>query len=154
MITPLADGGEVVVRRADEGGDRPWPNGNAVDCHLTELARTKHLPVLKGFAAEVVCDTPDAPFFRHHLFEYVYNYGSEPVVLYWDAGRKTTLEPGDSACVLPMVGHRFGRLDGLGHGSLCIIRVPGAINEASINEYAMFDLSGRRRVNAETKQWF
>ena len=154
MITPLTDGGEVVVRRAGEGGGRPWASGNAVDCRLTELARTRHLPALKGFAAEVVGDTPDAPSFRHHLFEYIYNYGSEPVLLYWDGVRETTLEPGDSACVLPMVGHRFGRLDGAGHGSLCIVRVPGAINDASINEYAMFDLSGRRRVNAETKQWF
>ena len=154
MITPLFGGGEVVVRRADEGSDRLWPCGDAADCRLPELARTKHMPALKGFMVEVMGNSPDAPSFRHHLYEYIYNYGREPVAFYWDDGRESQLQPGDSVCVFPMVGHRFGRPSRSGHGNLCIVRVPGPINDASINEYATFDLVGRQRVSAENKQWF
>ncbi len=154
MLSGLEIDGEVVVRRADASTVRHWPNNNDFDCRLTELARTKHLPALKGFAAEVVGNSPNAPGFRHHLFEYGYNYGDEPVALLWGEGREALIHPGDSACVHPMVAHRFARPSGAGEGRLCIVRVPGALNDLSMDEYARFDTAGRRRVNNETKQWF
>lgn len=154
MVSGLEAGGEVVLRFARDGGARPWPDGNAFDCRITELARTRHQPGLKGFAVDVSGDSEDAAPFRHGLYEYVYNYGGEPVLLRWADDREDALGPGDSACIRPMIAHRFARPGGAGEGRLCVARVPGALGDPAIDEYATFAGDGRRRVSSETKQWF
>jgi hypothetical protein len=153
-LTGLEQSEEVVLRYAQDSAYRAWPDSNNVACRLGELARTQHLPDLKGFAVEVLVNSLDAPAFHHHLFEYIYNYGDAPVGLYWSTDREDILEPGDSACLRPMVAHRFSRPEGAGTGRLCIVRVPGALNNQSLDEFARFATDGRRRVSGETSQWF
>ena len=154
MVSALEAGEEVVVRYAQDGVSRPWPESNSVDCRLVELARTKHQPGLKGFAVDVLGDSENVVPFHHSLFEYVYNYGEEPVLLRWAEDREETLKSGDSVCIRPMVAHWFARPEGAGEGRLCVVRVPGALGELAIDEYATFANEGRRRVSGETKQWF
>ncbi len=154
MVTALEFGGEVVLQRADDTIVRPWPSNNAVNCRMKELARTKHLPDLKGFSIDVVGAADEAPPFQHHLFEYVYNYGEAPVALIWANNRQEILLSGDSVCFRPMVEHRFARLEGEDEAHLCVVRVPGALTDSGLDEYARFPSEGRRRVCAETEQWF
>lgn len=154
LISGLDADEEVVIRYAHSGGGRPWPNSNSADYRLTPLARTKHMPALKGFAVEVLGDSSDAATFQHHLFEYAYNYGDAPILIQWTKDREETLEPGDSICFRPMIEHRFVRPENAGEGRLCIVRVPGALNDPAMDEYARFAPSGRGRVSGETKQWF
>ena len=154
LVSILKPDEEVVVQRARDSVARPWPESNAVDCRVTELARTKHQPSLKGFMVEVLGNQGSNAPFQHSLFEYVYNYGDEPVSIGWADGREDHLKPGDSACISPMIAHWFVRPEGAGEGRLCVVRVPGALGETAIDEYAAFASEGRRRVIGETKQWF
>jgi hypothetical protein len=154
MVTALEPGHEVVLQYADESMPRPLLSNNAVNCHLRELARTKHLPDMKGFSVDVVGAADDAPPFQHHLFEYVFNYGDAPVALLWGENREAVLRSGDSVCFRPMVKHQFARLEDEGTGRLCVVRVPGALTDSGLDEYARFPSDGRRRVSGETKQWF
>ena len=154
MVSALEADEEVVVRYARDGVARPWPESNSVDCRITELARTKHQPSLKGFAVDVLGADGNTVPFRHSLFEYIYNYGKEPVLLRWAYDREDTLKPGDSVCIRPMIEHCFAQPEGAGEGRLCVIRVPGTLGESAIDEYATFASEGRRRVSGETKQWF
>ena len=134
---------------------RAFPNGNRPAYRLTELARTRHQPNLKGFEVAVLNReiSPEA-MFRHGLHEYIYNYGATPTVLYWGDAKRATLAPGDSAYVRPMTAHGFLSGNGGAEDRLAIIRIPGALSIAAINEYAAFATEGRSRVAGETRKWF
>ena len=153
MVTTMTGDEEVVVRRRRDTGARNYPmDGNAPAYQLTELARSRHQPYLKGFDVAVL-GTP-AGDFRHGLHEYVYNYGGEAVELVWNGNRRATLSPGDSAYIRPLVSHRFSRAQGAGPGQLAVVRVPGLLTDAVLDEYAAFAPAGRERAVAETEMWF
>lgn len=155
MVSPLAEGEEVVVRFARDGFARPYPNHNRPAYRLRELVRTRHQPGLKGFQVTVLEDGDgDAAPVRSGLHEYIYNYGNAVVRLDWNGGHQTILAPGDSAYVCPMVGHRLSCLPKEGPGELVLVRAPGALNDAVITEYAAFAPEGRERVAGETRRWF
>lgn len=155
MVSPLAEGEDVVMRFATDNHARLYPNRNRPAYRLRELVRTRHQPGMKGFQVTVLEDGDDvAAHIRSGLHEYVYNYGDAAVRLDWDGGHQAILEPGDSACVCPMVEHRFSCQPGNGAAELLLVRVPGALNDDVITEYAAFEPHGRARVAGETRRWF
>lgn len=154
MVEVVEPGEEVVLRYERDGGVRTWPATNSPSYRLTELARTRHQPGLKGFAVDVLAESSDPAPFTHGLHEYVYNYGSEPAALHWDGGRTTVLGPGDSAYIRPMTPHGFSRSAGAGEGKLCVVRVSGKLGTAALDDYAGFAAEGRKRIARETRQWF
>jgi methylphosphonate synthase len=157
-VTPAEALDAVTLRFARDVSSRPYPNGNAPVYRLRELARDRRQPGLKGFDITVL-DNGDADggAFRHGLHQYVYNYGDVPVSIYWGNAsekRSDVLEPGDSAYIRPMVTHAFGTTSGGSEGHLAVVRIPGALTEEVIEEFAAFAPAGRARVVGETKQWF
>ena len=152
MVCKMDPAEEVVIRRFRDAPVRPFPEGNSPAYRLTELARSRQQPYMKGFEVTVLGGAP--AFFEHCLHQYVYNYGDEPVDLIWEPECTAVLKPGDSACIRPLVRHRFDRPVGAGEGHLAVIRVPGQLTDQVLDEYATFATAGRRRVSAETKRWF
>jgi len=151
LICPLEPSEEVVVRRAAETKERPFPDSSHVAALLRPLARTRHQPGLRGFAMKVIGDADTASRFRHHLHEYAYNYGDRPVRLVWQGGRDTIMEPGDSAYIEPTISHGFGFCGR--PADLLIIRVPGTLTDAAFRELSGYG-SDRERAVVEFRQWF
>jgi methylphosphonate synthase len=149
-VTPLADGEAVVLRRAKEP-PRAYPDGGAPAYWLRDLARTPHQPGLRGFDVGVVAGSAADGTMRHHLHEYVYNYGDTPVLAEWGRRRSEVLEPGASAYFEPMVPHRL-HAEGA-DGRLAMIRTPGRLTDGVLREYATFG-PDRARAVRESKQWF
>jgi methylphosphonate synthase len=152
MVYPLDRRDEVVVQRFGEKGSRPFPDDNSPAYQITELARSRQQPYMKGFELTVLGGGNGQ--FEHCLHEYVYNYGDEPVELIWEPERSAILNPGDSACIRPLVPHRFEKPDGANAGHLIVIRVPGQLTDQVLDEYATFAVEGRSRVAAEMRRWF
>lgn len=157
LTTAMTWDEDVVLLQADEGQWRPWPSSNAASIRVNTLVRTRHQPGLKGFHVEAISDIDqgsDADM-RHGLFEYVYNYGDHPIRLQWGTDRETEIQPGDSATVRPMVPHRFSLpLGAREPARFFLVRVPGQLDDATLDEYARFAPEGRNRVAKETKRWF
>lgn len=155
MISPLEEREEVVLCLARDGRTRPYPDDNRPAYRLRELARTRHQPGLKGLDVTVLDGTGEVGGeVRHGLHEYIYNYADAPVALSWGDGEEAVLAANDSAYVRPMIGHRFSCVPGAGDGHLAVVRVPGALSDAAINEYAAFATDGRGRVAGEDRKWF
>jgi methylphosphonate synthase len=156
MVSPPEPGDQVIVRRHGEATVRQFPAGNEPRYRLRELARSRNQPYLKGFEVTVLSEavkTGGEGDFRHGLHEYVYNYGTEAVIMTWGAdGREAVLEPGDSAYIQPFVAHGFEAAGG--DGNLVMVRIPGNLTDALFDEYASFPASGRLRVAGETEVWF
>ncbi|MFQ5953481.1 MAG: hypothetical protein ACE5JZ_00280 [Kiloniellales bacterium] len=155
MVSQLTPKEEVVVRTRARSPSRAFPpDSNRAAYRLTELARTKHQPGLKGFEVTVLAEDTGDAVLRHGLHEYVYNYGDAAVALNWGDRHQTELAPGDSAYVRPMIGHRFARPTGEGEGHLAIVRVAGSLMQSVLDEFALYPAETRRRVVRETKRWF
>ncbi|NQU61386.1 MAG: hypothetical protein HQ512_09665 [Rhodospirillales bacterium] len=158
MVTPLEDEGPVTVRYAGDTPERLYPKVNNPAYRMRELARTRRQPGLKGFDLSVLSgvDTTEGQF-RHSLHQYVYNYGGVPVSVLWNEGENENadiINPGDSAYIRPMVSHSFSVAPDQDEGRLVIVRIPGTLSDAVIDEFSTFAVEGRSRVAGETKQWF
>jgi len=151
LVSALRREDEVVVRTVAEGKTRAYPNNDHPACLLTELARCRHQPRLKGFKITLQNGLAN---FEHSLHEYAYNYGDVPILLAWKGAREVALHPGDSAYIRPMVRHAYGRLPGEAEGHLLTVRTSGALSEAVINEYATYPANGRERASGENLTWF
>ncbi len=155
MASAGNDEGGVVVTRAADRVVRGYPSGNRPAYRLAELARTPYQPQLKAFELTVLADdATHSADMRHGLHEYIFNYGEAETTLHHENGRKFALGAGDSAYVRPMVGRRFTRRSATEEPSLLIVRVPGAMTEAAIEEFGGFDRSGRHRVTGESTRWY
>lgn len=153
----------VVIREARAAACTPMPDGEG---EVRELVRTARQPQLKAFC---VCPrTPPDPsaLEAHALHEYVYNAGTVPATLCWRGRerdvRRCRLEPGASAYVRPLVARGYGVAEAPaapsaavadGRAELLVVRVPGLLTEAALDEYAMAGPS-RERALHETGQWF
>jgi len=151
-VSPLERNEEVVVERRSASPTRRYPNDDTPAYELTDLARVKHQPGLKGFDFSVLGDANGD--LQHSLHEYVYNYGQTPVNLEWGDAHSLSLMPGDSAYIRPMIRHRFFALEGAEPGHLVVMRVPGGLSGSTLSEFSTFVPEGRGRVIAETKRWF
>ena len=151
-ISPLTEEEEIVVKRRADSAQRHYPNSDSPAYVFTELARTKHQPLLKGFDVSVLGGANGE--MRHSLHEYIYNYGNVPTELFWGDSHQTMLEPGDSAYVRPMVSHRFGLGPDSEPGQLVMIRIPGALTGSVMNEVSTYAPQGRNRVGMERQRWF
>ncbi|MBT5677355.1 MAG: hypothetical protein HOJ07_16835 [Rhodospirillaceae bacterium] len=151
LVSGLGEQEEVVVRTETDSLVRAYPDGNSPTCNLTELARCRHQPNLKGFEMTLLGGAAE---FRHGLHEYMFNYGDTPVSLSWQGGHEAVLDPGDSAYVRPMVAHSLARLPDRDEGHLAVVRTPGALSDAVIDEYASYPAEGRGRASREDRTWF
>ncbi|MBO6787810.1 MAG: hypothetical protein JJ900_13245 [Rhodospirillales bacterium] len=156
-VTPIEPGQDVVVRMFDETEERVWPEGNEVAYRMRPMARSPQQPNLKGFVMDICKPNDPGPAanLEHMLHEYVYNWSERPVAIYWGDARESILKPGDSAYIAPFVKHRFGLCDeGSGRASIITVRVPGALTEFALQDFACFDTRGRDRAQGENTQWF
>lgn len=155
LATAVTEAEAVVVTRAANRRTRAFPNTNAPSYRLAELARTAYQPQLKAFELEVIVTGADqAAEICHGLHEYIYNIGDADAVLHLENGREFLLSPNDSAYIRPMIGRRFSRPKGSATARLLVVRIPGAMTEAAIEEFGGFDPSGRARVTGETTRWY
>ena len=158
IVSPMKDEEAVSVHFTKNSLSRPYPKGNKPRYRISELVRNRRQPGLRGFEMTVLDDgerTDGA--FRHRLHQYVYNYGDVAVSIEWNDGDENmsqTLEPNDSAYFRPMVAHSFAVSSGAGEGHLAVVRIPGALNDTVVEEFATFAPEGRGRTAGETKQWF
>jgi methylphosphonate synthase len=154
MLSTLDPSEEVVIAKALSCEPRAFPGDNRPQYRLTELARTKHQPELKGFEITVLGEDVARGTLCHGLHEYVYNYGQAPVSLWWGPDHTAVLESGDSAYVQPMVQHGFLRPAAQPEGHLAVVRVPGGASKSVLTEYAGYAPAGRVRVAGESILWF
>jgi mannose-6-phosphate isomerase-like protein (cupin superfamily) len=148
----LAPGEEVVVHRATDSDLRPYPDTGKPAYLLRDMARTPLQPGLRGLELKVLEGAGEEGIMRHHLHEYVYNFGDTPVRLHWGNSREILMRPGDSAYVEPLVPHRFSRVEG--KGRLVVIRVPGALTDSVLREFSSYAPERRTRIAGETMRWF
>ena len=153
MVSTMAPSEAVVVAKIAETESRVFPDDKEPQYRLTELARTKHHPEVKGFEVAVLGLDRERGRIRHGLHEYIYNYGKAKVSLWWGENRSKELAPGDSAFVQPMVPHGMTREDGAGDAHIVMFRVPGAASAQVLEEFSGF-AADRSRVTGETKLWF
>lgn len=106
----------------------------------------------RGFMMEVV-GYEGSPI-RHHLHEYIYNIGEAPVLFTWGEENRSILAPGDSACCLPGVLHRFIRLPGERTPKLIVMRTRGGISHGVLDEFGALGAESRERVVMERRRWF
>jgi hypothetical protein len=152
MIEPMRSEGDVVVTRRADARPRLFPDGDHPHYELRPLARHGSQPHVKAF--EVTVLSPEGAPLRHHLHQYVYNFGDVPARLTWNGAGEALLTPGDSAYCRPMVEHRFSRVAGDGRPRLLVIRVPGALTQEAVDEYSAFNPERRSRALLETSRWF
>jgi quercetin dioxygenase-like cupin family protein len=152
MAETMAPESDVVVQYRDTAPSRLYPSDNDPTYKIRPLARHSHQAHVKGF--ELLVLAHEGALLRHHLHQYVYNFGGAPTRLSWAGGRETILNPGDSAYFRPMVEHRFSRIDDEAEPRLVVIRVPGNLTQEAVDEYAGFNPERRSRAILETSRWF
>jgi hypothetical protein len=153
LVAGLDETMEVAVVRAGEARERLFPGGNAPAYRVRELARTPHQPLVKSFSLEVLGAGGQDGILSHGLHEYVFNYGRAPVRLDWAGTRSAPLAPGASAYVAPAVPHRIAA-EGGASGEVLVVRIPGGLTAAALDEFATFNTQARHRAIRETERWF
>lgn len=154
MVSALTREEEVVLHYRADTAPRPYPSVEQPAYLLTDLARTKHQPGLKGFDVTVVDEDTSGAEWLHSLHEYIYNYGDTAVTLHWGEGRTGVIAPGGSAYIRPGVMHRLSRASDEGEGRVVVVRVPGDLTDSVLTEFAAFAADGRSRVGRESTSWF
>ncbi|MDC0033829.1 hypothetical protein OAJ57_04630 [Alphaproteobacteria bacterium] len=151
LVSDTPEDQDVIIHQMDQNAARPYPNTNDPTYILRPLARTPRQPYLKAFDLEI--SSRNGVQMRHGLHQYLYNYGDMPVTLSWNDGHQALLEPGSSAYLRPMVRHSLSRNSEKQSGKLLMVRIPGFITDAVLDEFATF---GPRRtsVTGETETWF
>ena len=154
MVTDMPLDQEVAIVSAPEAVSRGYPSDSVPAYQLMEMARVRHQPQLKGFDLRALPGNAGAQSpFRHMLHEYVYNYGDVPIDVLWNEDQSDQLQPGDSAYFRPLTAHCFANRNEV-EGRLVIVRVPGQMSDAAIDEFAAFHPAGRERALLENKSWF
>ena len=143
---------EVVVQHRSDQEVRAYGDSQNPSYRFCDLARSRHLPNLKGFDLEVVADHDQPAEIKHGMHEYIYNYGDVAVEITYGDGHKETIASGGSAYINPLVSHRFSTKGSNAH--LNIVRVAGGMTKDAVHEIASYSPSGRSRAKAEITQWF
>ena len=151
LLRELTEQEEVVISRKNHVNARRYPDTDRSTYLIRELARTLHQPYLKGF--EITVTAACGEIIAHSLHEYVFNYGKSNIILKWGNNNSVVMEPGDSACIQPMIKHSFNKEPGGCNGDLIVIRVPGRLDEKCLEEYSGM-AQGRSRVLMEKDRWF
>lgn len=143
----------AIIDHADPAKERPYETIDGSPAYrLRPLARSRLQPLMKGFEVTVL-GQGNAPF-QHSLHEFSYNFGEAPVRLWWHDDREAILGPGDSAYVRPHVRHGFSCVNERMPGQLVVVRIPGALTDPVIDEFAAFEPERRGRLIAEDRTWF
>lgn len=151
-IDALSAGQEVVTKAANKQDGRPFPDSNDPSYIFYDLARSPHMPGLKGFNVKVLASNKNPVRICHGLHEYIYNYGDVPVQIDYGDDRREELRPGDSAYVSPRVSHCFTASKN--DGALVMVRVAGGLTKESIDELSTYPVAKRKRAKAEITRWY
>ena len=153
LVTPINPDEEVVVTTKAKGFNREFPDSVAPFCTLSELARSRHQPNQRSFDVHMTGDDKhqSTPGFKHHLHEYLFNYGSHPIQLMVGQEKQKEIEPGGSAYISPSIEHW---LQGPYGAKLLMVRVAGGLTDEALNEFSGFAENGKERAIMENKQWF
>lgn len=171
LVAPLEPEEEVVVTKYDDSLAKARDYEGTYT--MAPLARTRHQPDLKTFSLEVKEEASPGAILQVGLHQFIYNYGTEPVVFEWGGEESTvesqTLHPGDSTYIAPMVAHRFNATteqavitttehpngtDAAVGRHLFVVRIPGSVNGDTLSEFSTYHLGGRVRVGQETMRWY
>jgi hypothetical protein len=155
LVSALDSEDLVIIKRYQEFDQRTFPDSNRPAYQLKELARTQHLPYLRGLDITVLGNTnEDRSSFCHHLHEYIYNYGNVPIHLSWANNQVELIQPGDSVYIQPMISHSFAVKETTRPGHLAAVRIPGALTDSVINEFSRYPRDRRARTVQENDKWF
>jgi uncharacterized RmlC-like cupin family protein len=160
LMPPQAvDRRQVVVRHASSDAEWHYPSEELPRYRVQELAGSRKVPV-NGMAVQVLESSPAASDGLLDLatssHEFAYNYGDEPVNLYWRGSKEircVVVAPGDSYYVKPTTAHAVRALEG-GAASVLMVRVGGALTGDSAWELASLPETALDRVISETAQWY
>jgi len=139
LLPPYKPEEEVVVRHAKPEDSYLYPSTDIAHYLITPLARSSRMPLMKGFAIDVLANR-DAQPFSTSLHEYVFNYGNVPATVHWksnDAWFQETIHPNDSMYIKPFIAHAFTTAS-TPPAKLCVMRVSGAVNLATQKELSSF----------------
>jgi methylphosphonate synthase len=148
----LAPEQEVVVQHRKDQEIRAFGDSQDPSYLFYDLARSRHLPNLKGYDFEIVADHDQPAELKHGMHEYIYNYGDTPVSISYADGCTETIKSGDSAYISPLVSHRFSTKGVNAH--VAVVRVAGGMTKEAVHEIASYSPSGRSRAKSEITQWF
>lgn len=161
LLGPCFESSEAVVNKIYSPElSYLWPNNSHPQIRFTPLARSVHQPLVKSFTLDVLSERSTfskEDYLTHGLYEYIYNYGREDVLLHSD-DNFDIIHPGDSAVINPMTKHTFSiqkevAISG-GVGKLYVVRAPGGITDDALDEYGKFSPQNRERSLFETKVWY
>jgi hypothetical protein len=152
-VYPMTSADEVTITHSCENSSRSFPDQASSLCHISELARSKRQPHQRSFDIELTGakKTNLMPGFKHHLHEYLFNYGDLPIELFWGADKHIQLAPAASAYISPLKEHW---LQGPKKARVLMVRVAGSLTDEMLNEFSSFAQAGKERALMETKQWF
>lgn len=152
-VYPMESADEVTITRFSKTSSRSFPSKTLALCQISELARSKLQPNQRSFDIELtgVKKTNLMTGFKHHLHEYLFNYGDLPIELLWGSGNKTQLPPAGSAYISPLTEHW---LQGPKNARVLMVRVAGNLTNEMFNEFSSFAEVGKERAVMETKRWF
>jgi len=142
---------KVIVKHHGEGRKWFYPE-NTKSYEFLELASTTTLPFSKAFEVQVQNSNGTMYDLNSGLHQYVYNVGSEPIMINWKFAEKKhneIINPGDSMYVKPFINHNF-----TGNGKLLILRIGGKIAGDSQRELSVVGKQNAQRAISETMQWF
>ncbi|HEX8853180.1 MAG TPA: hypothetical protein VF754_06815, partial [Pyrinomonadaceae bacterium] len=156
LALPLYDASEEVIVRQRQTQDVVYyPDAERPRYRVWPMARVSRLPQVKGFSLDVLSNELTLnEALSSGLHAWVYNYGTSNVGFIWDDGEKlssTTLEAHDSLYIQPFVRYAYANTGGA-QGTLCEVRVPGAVNLETQRELSY--MSEVERVFREDSVWF
>ena len=155
LTVPAVQEDWVLVQQYGDGRRWPYPDDEPV-YEIVELTPVRSMPFSKGLEVNVLRADGEQPDLRVGLHQYLYNVGSQPVTLVWQANgerHEETLEPDDSAYVKPSVPHAFR---GTG-GKILVLRIGGRVTGDGQMELSRILATGDdnlARVVGETAQWY
>lgn len=116
------------------------------------LATAKHMADSGGYEWQLNKDGE----LDCQLFNYIYNYGEETVVLKTCSNsHEQLIAPGDSVVLKPFVKVVCGPVESSKSAAkLIVVKVSGGLGMQVINEMATFDADGRNRMTTDLTRWY
>ncbi len=151
---------EVVVERADSNTKWAYPSEQESHYEIRRLAGSTKMAEAKAFSLSPTKtgDVTDkigldivSPM---HTFGY--NYGNEPVVLYWQGAqgiKKALIEPGASFYIKPLTTHAIRQADAA-TTELMVVRIGGTLSGDSYFELSSLPRDQMERLLRETGLWY
>ena len=144
---------KVIIKSHDEGKKWSYPENNPKYV-FHDLASTLTLPYTKAFEVSIVSSINDDFLdLKVGLHQYVYNIGTENIILNWIFNEQRfseVIHPGDSIYIKPFLQHNFRGSS----GKLLVFRLGGKIVGDSQRELSIVGKENVKRAIDESMQWY